>query len=205
MTLSPDVARNVAMASAGEFITDQGGIAAMASASLARSLVSSGTKRASPRSALAGEKGPAVMAALAALANDACHVARIVEIAFGGDDRLARGEKLAHGDETVALFLQLGQSERECRRRVAAAPIGMGNDDGAGMGAGEDGVGDSFCRCTRIRVSADHLPLDGELSGLGHRRERVGVAAPIGLSLIHISEPTRLRRISYAVFCLKKK
>src|SRR5660397_293667 len=27
----------------------------------------------------------------------------------------------------------------------------------------------------------------------------------ISLSLIHISEPTRLRRISYAVFCLKKK
>src|SRR5660397_40835 len=26
----------------------------------------------------------------------------------------------------------------------------------------------------------------------------------IDLSLIHISEPTRLRRISYAVFCLKK-
>src|SRR5450759_2330093 len=29
--------------------------------------------------------------------------------------------------------------------------------------------------------------------------------APIGLSLIHISEPTRLGMISYAVFCLKKK
>src|SRR5660398_310864 len=28
---------------------------------------------------------------------------------------------------------------------------------------------------------------------------------PQRLSLIHISEPTRLRRISYAVFCLKKK
>src|SRR5660398_335798 len=27
----------------------------------------------------------------------------------------------------------------------------------------------------------------------------------VDLSLIHISEPTRLRRISYAVFCLKKK
>ena len=27
----------------------------------------------------------------------------------------------------------------------------------------------------------------------------------VRLSLIHISEPTRLRRISYAVFCLKKK
>ena len=29
-------------------------------------------------------------------------------------------------------------------------------------------------------------------------------SAEKGLSLIHISEPTRLRRISYAVFCLKK-
>eukprot|EP00658_Telonema_sp_P-2_P035950 TRINITY_DN26081_c0_g1_i1.p1 TRINITY_DN26081_c0_g1~~TRINITY_DN26081_c0_g1_i1.p1 ORF type:complete len:108 (+),score=24.08 TRINITY_DN26081_c0_g1_i1:113-436(+) len=28
---------------------------------------------------------------------------------------------------------------------------------------------------------------------------------PIHLSLIHISEPTRLLSISYAVFCLKKK
>ena len=31
------------------------------------------------------------------------------------------------------------------------------------------------------------------------------LAEGIELSLIHISEPTRLRRISYAVFCLKKK
>eukprot|EP00658_Telonema_sp_P-2_P052537 TRINITY_DN40767_c0_g1_i1.p1 TRINITY_DN40767_c0_g1~~TRINITY_DN40767_c0_g1_i1.p1 ORF type:complete len:127 (+),score=20.03 TRINITY_DN40767_c0_g1_i1:76-456(+) len=29
--------------------------------------------------------------------------------------------------------------------------------------------------------------------------------APVLLSLIHISEPTRLLSISYAVFCLKKK
>src|SRR5450756_3138218 len=29
--------------------------------------------------------------------------------------------------------------------------------------------------------------------------------AVLGLSLIHISEPTRLGMISYAVFCLKKK
>ena len=33
----------------------------------------------------------------------------------------------------------------------------------------------------------------------------VGVAAALYLSLIHISEPTRLGMISYAVFCLKKK
>ena len=34
----------------------------------------------------------------------------------------------------------------------------------------------------------------------------VGVGAAVWpLSLIHISEPTRRRGISYAVFCLKKK
>src|SRR5450756_1251301 len=32
-----------------------------------------------------------------------------------------------------------------------------------------------------------------------------GLAIVCGLSLIHISEPTRLGMISYAVFCLKKK
>src|SRR5678816_4839729 len=32
-----------------------------------------------------------------------------------------------------------------------------------------------------------------------------GQRAVLGLSLIHISEPTRLLSISYAVFCLKKK
>jgi len=47
--------------------------------------------------------------------------------------------------------------------------------------------------------------LDGEY---GLNDICIGVPALIGangLSLIHISEPTRLRRISYAVFCLKKK
>ncbi len=37
------------------------------------------------------------------------------------------------------------------------------------------------------------------------RGEQTGLDTPVVLSLIHISEPTRLRRISYAVFCLKKK
>ena len=33
----------------------------------------------------------------------------------------------------------------------------------------------------------------------------LNICTVIGLSLIHISEPTRLGMISYAVFCLKKK
>src|SRR5660398_288292 len=42
--------------------------------------------------------------------------------------------------------------------------------------------------------------------GIGHYTPVVVLAsAGMYLSLIHISEPTRLRRISYAVFCLKKK
>src|SRR5450756_2942376 len=43
---------------------------------------------------------------------------------------------------------------------------------------------------TALRLGNAQLP---------HRR------AVLGLSLIHISEPTRLGMISYAVFCLKKK
>eukprot|EP00658_Telonema_sp_P-2_P048309 TRINITY_DN36754_c0_g1_i2.p1 TRINITY_DN36754_c0_g1~~TRINITY_DN36754_c0_g1_i2.p1 ORF type:complete len:113 (+),score=32.30 TRINITY_DN36754_c0_g1_i2:126-464(+) len=52
----------------------------------------------------------------------------------------------------------------------------------------------------------------GELSlgdlgggGLDHERHSSHRDDPVLLSLIHISEPTRLLSISYAVFCLKKK
>src|SRR5674536_328930 len=56
----------------------------------------------------------------------------------------------------------------------------------------------------------DRLNLRGDerLMDLGCGRGAVLIAAarllPVGLSLIHISEPTRLLSISYAVFCLKK-
>src|SRR5450759_5624384 len=36
-----------------------------------------------------------------------------------------------------------------------------------------------------------------------HLEALLGCAVDLGLSLIHISEPTRLGMISYAVFCLK--
>ena len=44
--------------------------------------------------------------------------------------------------------------------------------------------------------------LDEDIDSQGIKDE---AGLGVGLSLIHISEPTRLRRISYAVFCLKKK
>src|SRR5665254_10598 len=62
-------------------------------------------------------------------------------------------------------------------------------------------------RSTRVRSSAAsdvykrQVPLlcGRQISPPGHR------GGGPGLSLIHISEPTRLLSISYAVFCLKKK
>src|SRR5665254_19631 len=55
--------------------------------------------------------------------------------------------------------------------------------------------------CIRDRVGTSRVgcpPVTRASRGRGH-------SAPLALSLIHISEPTRLLSISYAVFCLKKK
>src|SRR5660398_119175 len=52
-----------------------------------------------------------------------------------------------------------------------------------------------------VRLYADHP------DGVNHAlcaRVSGAMENALDLSLIHISEPTRLRRISYAVFCLKK-
>jgi len=59
-------------------------------------------------------------------------------------------------------------------------------------------------------VTDDPNPINQLVLQLKHLQSRFGIYAVLGnhdihLSLIHISEPTRLRRISYAVFCLKKK
>src|SRR5450756_322390 len=57
---------------------------------------------------------------------------------------------------------------------------------------------------SKLREVLDHdYKVEGDL-----RREvtaNIKRLVDIGLSLIHISEPTRLGMISYAVFCLKKK
>src|SRR5665254_22905 len=64
-------------------------------------------------------------------------------------------------------------------------------------------------RHTRVRSSAasDVYKRQGALDDDGdqHQRDEDEEPEQQALSLIHISEPTRLLSISYAVFCLKKK
>src|SRR5659263_771467 len=54
-----------------------------------------------------------------------------------------------------------------------------------------------------------HLPLEQVVERVGFDSVPSGIVAMLPavpqLSLIHISEPTRLGMTSYAVFCLKKK
>src|SRR5660398_164063 len=59
--------------------------------------------------------------------------------------------------------------------------------------------------CVRLPplIAAARVRSVGRIARSGRCGQRS--ARPGDLSLIHISEPTRLRRISYAVFCLKKK
>src|SRR5660397_137551 len=52
--------------------------------------------------------------------------------------------------------------------------------------------------------TTQHIPILSEQIQGKHKRYAAAEHG-VQLSLIHISEPTRLRRISYAVFCLKKK
>src|SRR5450756_3024421 len=57
-----------------------------------------------------------------------------------------------------------------------------------------------------VPVGAVVIGPDGAVVGRGHnaREAEEDPTAHAELSLIHISEPTRLGMISYAVFCLKK-
>ena len=56
-----------------------------------------------------------------------------------------------------------------------------------------------------ISTNAPHGPLHAPQKYMDMYKDQTDKVAAFFLSLIHISEPTRPERISYAVFCLKKK
>src|SRR5680860_1836761 len=75
---------------------------------------------------------------------------------------------------------------------------------------GASGSGKStLIRCVNglEEFESGHLEVDGhKLAPKGGNQESLAeIRKEVGLSLIHISEPTRRTPISYAVFCLKKK
>ena len=63
-------------------------------------------------------------------------------------------------------------------------------------------TGEDFQRIIRYLIEETDDPCFGLKTS---RYVQAGSYSVLGLSLIHISEPTRPERISYAVFCLKKK
>ena len=78
------------------------------------------------------------------------------------------------------------------------------NDDGKTVRAMDvlfPGIGEIIGGSER---EADYGKLHARVAELGMNEKELWWYLDT-LSLIHISEPTRLRRISYAVFCLKKK
>ena len=65
------------------------------------------------------------------------------------------------------------------------------------LGVGRDADADTLKRAYRRLARQYHPDINKEAGAEDRLKE-------IGLSLIHISEPTRQAEISYAVFCLKK-
>src|SRR5665648_1232446 len=64
----------------------------------------------------------------------------------------------------------------------------------------------AFLKCDTEKFNFINLELfEDEINQGLYLDSSVPVGSGLGLSLIHISEPTRLGMISYAVFCLKKK
>ena len=67
--------------------------------------------------------------------------------------------------------------------------------DVAGLKGAFTGINIKLMKCTGMREAWKMVTLARALD----------MKVMVGLSLIHISEPTRQAEISYAVFCLKKK
>ena len=58
-------------------------------------------------------------------------VAGMIDVALGGDDRLAGGKQFRNGDEAVALGAELRHDDAQGLGGVGAAAVGVHDDDGA--------------------------------------------------------------------------
>src|SRR5660397_237174 len=133
-----------------------------------------------------------------------------------GADVVTRTEgTIAGGASASRQGTPRGQRTRACTEPPCARTGRSHDCPPTRRGAGRSGKAMPYARDERLwEVGQPHSTCEaaeqGRESGCGGgggkgagRGEHGQQDAP--LSLIHISEPTRLRRISYAVFCLKKK
>src|SRR5674536_351084 len=124
---------------------------------------------------------------------------------------------VAWPDRCIRAMWVLGRSRVPASGRPragASAPAGSGGRRrGAPAATAETWVADADADPVLVVTAPPAASLASELvrllpelrALLGPDRRATVVFDRGGLSLIHISEPTRLLSISYAVFCLKKK
>src|SRR5660397_262335 len=125
---------------------------------------------------------------------EACPVAMV----FGGDPLtfLMASTELPHG---VSEYDFIGGLRGE-PMEVIKGPV-----TGLPFPANAEIVIEGYARPDNERLEGPFGEWTGYYASSARPEPVVDVEAVYYLSLIHISEPTRLRRISYAVFCLKKK
>src|SRR5450756_2122298 len=122
------------------------------------------------------------------------------ELKFAGYDAL-----IVEGKAAKPVYLWIKNDEAEIRD--AGALWGHTTPDTTDVVRAQT---DEDAKVACIGPAGEHLsPIATIMNEMHRAAGRSGVGAVMGsknlLSLIHISEPTRLGMISYAVFCLKKK
>src|SRR5678816_2745664 len=102
--------------------------------------------------------------------------------------------------------IEVGVATLECTFYGSGTPVVLLANAGCSTGYFDDlarvlAAGGLQANCVNMRGAGESR---GSLDGITVHDLAADVAGVLSLSLIHISEPTRLLSISYAVFCLKK-
>ena len=122
---------------------------------------------------------------------------RLMEMSRAGAKRKA-ARKAAQRERTAKNFGVGAKNTVQPKKKAAPAKAAPKKKVAAPKGSGK--LMEMSPRKKTSRKSSGPAPLPKNIQGMARP-----TLSDLPLSLIHISEPTRRRGISYAVFCLKKK